>query len=359
MVKSVALKIVAHKGGHASGHTLMTTVQAMGLVEKYEAALKDAINQMLLAYSPSGEANKGNADQQLLVSILSYLTGQDWIRLEEPNSTPEQHLNVLAGRVSSLGLRNFDEQTYKGLMAIVLARHLAQHKSWPKYQVIYGWLQAFKNNCGTFKKPWNLEVLVNYPPHPRMLPSEIFAAAYPDETDPPIDKVIENFASLQSHVILRKNNNLLVKEIETERMLAMSGMATFGMPGMGGMPMIAGMAGPRGMPVMPGFANMGFGAQFPLGGRPAPSQENQIPDLRYFQSRSAQHGQVVRPLGLGEAPQPQARSLGVRSLTPSKPWCQVATLASDKHLRLIAHNRPPSGLRLSALQCRPSSLGCL
>ena len=113
MVTSVALEIVAHKGGHASGHTLMTTVQAMGLVEKYEAALKDAINQMLLADSPSGEANKGNADQQLLVSIPSYLTGQDWIRLEEPNSTPEQHINVLAGRVSSLGLRNFDEQTYK------------------------------------------------------------------------------------------------------------------------------------------------------------------------------------------------------------------------------------------------------
>ena len=151
--------------------------------------------------------------------------------MEEPNSTPEQHINVLAGRVSSLGLRNFDEQTYKGLMAIVLARYLAQHKSWPKYKVIYGWLQAFKNNYGTFKKPWNLEVLVNYPPHPRMLPSEIFAAAYPDETDPPIDKVIENFASLQSHVILRKNNNLLVKEIETERMLARLHLACLGWAG--------------------------------------------------------------------------------------------------------------------------------
>ena len=215
MVNTVCAKIENLTGvGAAGGQTLMTTVQSMGLAEPHGVMLKGAINRMLMAPS-HGRGAKSNAEGQLLVNILSFLTAKDWIRLEEPNSVPEVHLYVLADRVSSLGLRNFDERTYRWLLTIVLARYLAQHGSWPKYQAIYNWLQVFKTNY--VRKPWNFDVITTYPPHPHMLPADILAAAYPDATDPPIDKAIDNFAQLSTHIVLRKNNRLLVNEIEAEK----------------------------------------------------------------------------------------------------------------------------------------------
>ena len=106
-----------------------------------------------------------------------------------------------------------------------------------------------------------------------MLPDDVFAHAYPDPTDPPVQKVIENLAQLSNHIILRKNNSLLVKEIDAEKRLA---AASVGM-GFGAVQMPMHMF------------NMNFGAPPSMqhGRMQAPHDGIPIPDMRGFPSQQA------------------------------------------------------------------------
>ncbi len=218
MVNSVRLKVVGLKAMTAStAHALMSQIHSMKLEEAYLKKLEDAINKRLME---PASASKDETVQQLLIHVLNYLTSNDWLQLEDPTSIPEADAGVIAQRFSKLGIRNFDEQTYRWLLAVVLAMYLKKQKAWPKYQVVCSWLTNFKTHYACSKVPWEFDVIQHYPPSPTMLPDDVFAHAYPDPTDPPVQKVIENLAQLSNHIILRKNNSLLVKEIDAEKRLA-------------------------------------------------------------------------------------------------------------------------------------------
>ena len=130
---------------------------------------------------------------------------------------------VIQERVSKLGLRSFDEETYRWILAILLAKVIEKTGQWPKYEQVHQWLLQWKRDYTTLKTPWPFDVIVNYPPSPSMLPADVYSYAY-SPSDPPITKAIANFQSMAAHHIpLRKNSNLLVREAEaTARLTGLS-----------------------------------------------------------------------------------------------------------------------------------------
>ncbi len=172
-------------------------------------------------------------EQQLLTNPLGYLTKKDWVRVGDPKAVPAVMSRVIAERVSLLRVRGFDEQTYRWIITILLAKVLQKTGKWPKYKTIYGWLQDFKRDYTTLKTPYPFDLLAKYPPSPDLLSQDMFAHAYPDPDDPPITMEIEHFRTLgEQHVPLRKNSHLIIRENEAEQRLSMQ---SFGMPGMPGM----------------------------------------------------------------------------------------------------------------------------
>ena len=131
MVTAVALKITGMKTMNAaSAHSLMSTAHAMAIDPAFTKLIEDAINTRLMKPDSS---KKENPEQQLLSNILSYLTKQDWIKLEDPSSTPEMQIIVLGDRICGCGVRCFDEQTYRWALTVVLSMYLAQHGSWQRH----------------------------------------------------------------------------------------------------------------------------------------------------------------------------------------------------------------------------------
>ena len=92
---------------------------------------------------------------------------------------------------------------------------------WPHYHSVFGWPQQFKSDCDLQKTPYTLERVVDFPVDPRLLPVDVFKAAY-ETDDQPISKDIQHFLELGQHIPLRKNSVLLVKEKQQEDQFAMS-----------------------------------------------------------------------------------------------------------------------------------------
>ena len=206
-LKAIAVKIMGmQKVDLGIATELMTSIKGIGLPEDDRQTLEKAVNQRLT------KPGKQQVDQQLLLHPLSYYTKQDWIEMCNPSADPATVSGVLARRVAKLGIRSFDEKTYKMLLTVLLAVTLEKnHGRWPKYRQIFQWLHEFKQDYGCLKTPFPYEKLKEFPPVPSLLPQEIFDFAY-SEGDPPITKDIPKFVELSKHIPLRKNSDLLVKE---------------------------------------------------------------------------------------------------------------------------------------------------
>ena len=212
LVRQIAVKITSLKEMHApAARQLMTGIASMTIDADLRQVLESAINARLLAPS----ASKSSVDQQLLTSPLAYLTKTDWIKLEDPSSTPTVMSRVISERFRLLGIWSFDEQTYKWAIAIIL--HIVLHRSgsWPRYHTIFDWLLTFKKDYALLKTPYPHQRLTQFPPSPVLLPQAVFEHAYPGD-DGPINKTLQGFAQLGDHIPLRKNSGLLVKERDAD-----------------------------------------------------------------------------------------------------------------------------------------------
>ena len=265
IVKQLATKIhglTAMSPVHAQ--QLMVASKAVGLAEDLQEILDTAINGRLLKPASGSTGASSSKQQQLLAHPLNFLTKNDWIRLDDPSAVPAGMAQVLAKRLALLGIRSFEEETYRWLIAIILSKMIKRHGHWPKYKVIFGWLLDFKRDFAPFKTPWVHGVLLTYPPTPDLLPTVIFDSAYPDPDDPPVQMEIENFSSLGDHIPLRKNSQLLIMEQEAEDRLNMQSM---------------------------GMGHGGFQApvqqQFLQWLQQQPSSQNPIPGMMYFGSTSS------------------------------------------------------------------------
>jgi hypothetical protein len=223
LVTGLATKIVGMKDVDVSAaHQIMTGIKSMSICPELSGVLEKAINDRLLK-TPGPKAKSA---QQLLSNGLSFLTQGDWVKIDDPQATAVVMSRVIQERVSKLGLRSFDEETYRWILAILLAKVIEKTGQWPKYEQVHQWLLQWKRDYTTLKTPWPFDVIVTYPPSPSMLPADVYSYAY-SPSDPPITKEIANFQALATHHIpLRKNSNLLVREAEATARL--TGLSLFG-----------------------------------------------------------------------------------------------------------------------------------
>ena len=188
---------------------------ANGMPEAFASAIQQAIDARLekgTALQPKSAGVKDKKEQQLLTSILAYLTEEDWAKLQRPRMDAEGMIEVIASRYARLGVQHLDEQTVKWPCALCIYLVKAQNAgSMPMYQVIHDWVQKFKAAILSFKTPWDLEIIIQYPASPESLPPAIWEHAYTPE-DPPVSKTIPGFSHLGEHVPLRSNSALLTRE---------------------------------------------------------------------------------------------------------------------------------------------------
>ena len=188
--------------------------EAHAMLEHFAASIQTAIDARLekgaALHLQSSPRNK--KEQQLLVSVLAYLSEEDWAKLQRPTIDPDVMIEVIAARYARLGVQHLDEQTAKWAIAVVLYLYKAQNAgTMPLYHVIHDWVLKFKSKITAFKAPWDFDVVVQYPASPDALSSAIMAHAYSDG-DPPVAKTIPGFSHLGEHVPLRSNSALLTRE---------------------------------------------------------------------------------------------------------------------------------------------------
>ena len=216
-VKDASMAVVAHKVvsldalDTKDALRLCNAVAAGVFSSDHKAMVQKAIETRLQKHV-SPHMSKDKAPQQLLVHIANFLTAEDWGKLEIPNVPALRMLEVIADRYQKLGIKSLDEQTVKWAVATVL-HFVKAHQGGvvPLYDVIYSWVGEFKRMVMHLKRPLFHDVIRKYPSTPAELPPHVFEAAYSAE-DPPIMKAIPGLLQLASHVPLRSNSALLVRE---------------------------------------------------------------------------------------------------------------------------------------------------
>ena len=131
MVEQLAAKIHSLRTiDAAASYQLMTAIRSLGAAPELVALLEGAVNDSILNMR---EGRKGSQVQQLLTRPYNYLTQSDWLKIDDPSLAPSEVSRVIQERYSLLGLRCFDEQTYRCAVAVILSKVLAVTGQWPKY----------------------------------------------------------------------------------------------------------------------------------------------------------------------------------------------------------------------------------
>ena len=214
LVEELAQKISSCKDfDNKHALQLCNALEQSSLIDTHAAQLQDAIDARVAeSFGAAGRKATASKVPQMLKNSLAYLTSQDWLRIEEPGlCNPNKVMQVIGNRYKRLGISSLDEQTGKYAIMIVLHQYCQVTKSWPSYHMIYNWLQTFKSQFEGAKLPYAAATVNTFPTDPGDLPSEVLRLAY-EADDKPITKDLLNFHQLESHIPLRSNRALLVRE---------------------------------------------------------------------------------------------------------------------------------------------------
>ena len=136
----------------------------------------------------------------------NYLTHNDWMVLEDINSSLIQKQNTIAHRLRQLGVVSLHEQTCKAAVSLIL--HTLS--SLPAYDVIHSMVMDFKGAFAASGGACKSGIYINkYPVNPSNLPPQLFKDAYGAEVPQP--KVLEKLQVLKQHIPLRQTSKLLGK----------------------------------------------------------------------------------------------------------------------------------------------------
>ena len=149
-------------------------------------------------------------------------------------------IDVIVKRLHQCGLLNPHEQTYKWVLAWVLAAHF---DTFPRYAEVYAMLQDVKQAFDSVD-PHAAAALMrlrNFPDHPKDMPAAMYNIVYADAPpvaqEPPRVRMIGNH-----HIPMRKNSKLLSAEKPSGQaghhngMLALQDSSAQPQPPMNGMP---------------------------------------------------------------------------------------------------------------------------
>ena len=160
-----------------------------------------------MSIAKSQHKSSGNQQSQLLEHWGNYLTQKDWDFLNDSKQHFSAKMTRFMERANLLGLVcTFDEQTYKWMLAVLLA---VQYKETPDAHFIYAKLQELKQAKEAETKYYPHTFLSKYPKFPSELDSIMFAYAYPDAADKPVSVKLPGLQAIASRIPLRSNSKLL------------------------------------------------------------------------------------------------------------------------------------------------------
>ena len=163
---------------------------------------------------------KGSNKAQLLLNPQTYAT-QAFVTMAQGRSIIDVKLIGLAEFLANtLGCPYPHEKTYGAWLTFLLLLH---NPKWPKYQVVFKYLNDLKEHVKDNRKKWPLPLVKEFPKVPSSLPENVYKAMY-DDTDGPVVTEVPNFTAIfRGHCPLRKNFKKMVQEKAADRALAKSG----------------------------------------------------------------------------------------------------------------------------------------
>ena len=204
LVQGLCAKIKALQGFNAMHAVEIKSAAETSFPIAFQASIGKAVEESLLA-TPASE-KPSIAKPQTLVEIQNYLTRNDWLVLEDINSSLIQKQNTLAYRLRQLGVVSLHEQTCKAAVAVILNTL----SSLPAYDVIHSMVMDFKGAFAASSGACKSGIYINkYPLNPSDLPPQVFKDAYGSEVPQP--KVLEKLSVLKQHIPLRQTSKLLTK----------------------------------------------------------------------------------------------------------------------------------------------------
>eukprot|EP00434_Breviolum_minutum_P031557 symbB.v1.2.027902.t1/scaffold2899.1/size67670/2 len=204
LVQGLCAKIKGLEGFNAMHAVEIKTAAETALPMVFQTSVGKAIEESLLA-TPTCE-KPSIAKPQTLVELQNYLTHNDWLVLEDINSSLIQKQNTLALRLRHLGVVSLHEQTCKAAVSLIL--HTVS--SLPDYDVIHSMVMDFKGAFAASGGACKSGIYINkYPVNPSDLPPQLFKDAYGSEVPQP--KVLEKLQVLKQHIPLRQTSKLLGK----------------------------------------------------------------------------------------------------------------------------------------------------
>ena len=190
---------------------LFDAVKAAEMASEHKAPLDAAIEKRLM--DGMTKTVKSIVVPQALLNVCDYLTNGDWVELEAPSAYPATMMQTICRRFARLNMRSCSEQTVKYAITVVLYMVKQRTSSWPLYAQLHDWVIHFKKEFEIHAKSVDasLPFPARFPASPHQLPEALFKKAYLD-ADPPISRVVVQLESLSSHIPLRANSALLLRE---------------------------------------------------------------------------------------------------------------------------------------------------
>ena len=171
--------------------------------------IRDVIDKKVgdMSIAKSQHKSTSNGQSQLLKHWWNYLTQSDWDILNDSRQHFSAKMTRFMERANLLGLVcTFDEQTYKWMLAVLLA---VQYKETPDAHFIYAKLQELKQAKEAETKYYPHTFLSKYPEFPSELDSIMFAYAYPDAADKPVSVKLPGLQAIANRIPLRSNSKLM------------------------------------------------------------------------------------------------------------------------------------------------------
>ena len=191
---------------------LCQAISSLTMPDAFSTALQTAVDARLSSAVAAAPAMpKEQLKPQLLLSICEYLSEADWILIDNGTCSPMQIMQVIANRLSRLGVRSLHEQTVKWSVALVVWIMRKRSNELPSYGSIFEYVCTFKELYKQHKGPYPHRMLLNFPMTPDGLPDEVRNHAY-DAEDGPISRSLPHFQSLGEQVPLRQNSALLARD---------------------------------------------------------------------------------------------------------------------------------------------------
>ena len=195
----------------AGAAKLNVAVAASRFSQEQKTTLANAIADKHMKVSLPNQALGGKI--QKLMNPLTYFTAHQWKVWMDHGTSMGQKVSLLGDAMRMMGCLYCSQMTIKALTAMMAC--CIWPKGDPTCQQLHDLAKDIKTAIDSHKGNSAIkDVIAEYPPDPRQLPSAIFNAIY-SRVDPPVVKTLERYAEFFNKKFLRSSATNVRSRCET------------------------------------------------------------------------------------------------------------------------------------------------